>query len=104
LDLPGLPAAYKSPAYEALAFEMLLERLVCVGYPHEILSYTYDPTFPTRCAFWTGGMLQSPRDPHSQPHALSRGLLFDVLYGNLLKVDAHGNVLLDAHGFTFLSE
>lgn len=42
------PAAYKSPAYEPLAFEMLLEHLVCIGYPHEILRYTYDPTIPTR--------------------------------------------------------
>ncbi|XP_017522640.2 5'-nucleotidase domain-containing protein 4 isoform X1 [Manis javanica] len=73
-------AAYKSPAYEALAFGLLLERLVCIGYPREILRYTYDPTFPTR------------------------GLVFDALYGNLLKVDVHGNVLLAAHGFTFLSE
>nr|XP_044628779.1 5'-nucleotidase domain-containing protein 4 isoform X6 [Equus asinus] len=79
-DMDYTLAAYKSPAYEALAFELLLERLVCVGYPHEILRYTYDPTFPTR------------------------GLVFDVLYGNLLKVDAHGNVLLGAHGFTFLLE
>ncbi|ELW51472.1 5'-nucleotidase domain-containing protein 4 [Tupaia chinensis] len=74
------PAAYKSPAYEALAFELLLERLVCVGYPHEILRYTYDSAFPTR------------------------GLVFDALYGNLLKVDTHGNVLLGVHGFAFLSE
>ncbi|XP_029422907.1 5'-nucleotidase domain-containing protein 4 isoform X2 [Nannospalax galili] len=73
-------AAYKSPAYEALTFKLLLERLVCIGYPHEILRYTYDPTFPTR------------------------GLVFDVLYGNLLKVGTHGNVLLAFHGFTFLSE
>ncbi|XP_072807686.1 5'-nucleotidase domain-containing protein 4 [Vicugna pacos] len=73
-------AAYKSPAYEMLAFKLLLERLVSIGYPHEILRYTYDPAFPTR------------------------GLVFDSLYGNLLKVDAHGNVLLGAHGFSFLSE
>ncbi|EHH55839.1 hypothetical protein EGM_05122 [Macaca fascicularis] len=73
-------AAYKSPAYEALAFQLLLELLACIRYPHEILRYTYNPTFPTR------------------------GLLFSALYGNLLKVDAHGNVLLGAHGFTFLSE
>lgn len=33
-----------------------------------------------------------------------RGLVFDALYGNLLKVDAHGNVLLGTQGFTFLSE
>lgn len=41
-------AVYKSPDYEELAFELLLERLVCIGYPHEILQYKYDPTFPTR--------------------------------------------------------
>ncbi|XP_058390647.1 5'-nucleotidase domain-containing protein 4 [Diceros bicornis minor] len=79
-DMDYTLAAYKSPAYEALAFELLLERLVCIGYPHEILRYTYDPAFPTR------------------------GLVFDALYGNLLKVDAHGNVLLGTHGFTFLSD
>lgn len=49
------PAAYKSPAYEALAFGLLLERLVCIGYPREILRYTYDPTFPTRCGACRGG-------------------------------------------------
>ncbi|XP_040849291.1 5'-nucleotidase domain-containing protein 4 [Ochotona curzoniae] len=79
-DMDYTLAAYKSPAYETLAFELLLERLVCVGYPHEILRYTYDPAFATR------------------------GLVFDALYGNLLKVDAYGNVLLGLHGLTFLSE
>uniref|UniRef100_A0A8C9H5E0 5'-nucleotidase domain containing 4 n=1 Tax=Piliocolobus tephrosceles TaxID=591936 RepID=A0A8C9H5E0_9PRIM len=79
-DMDYTLAAYKSPAYEALAVQLLLELLVCIGYPHEILCYTYDPTFPTR------------------------GLVFNALCGNLLKVDAHGNVLLGAHGFTFLSE
>uniref|UniRef100_A0ABI7W4T8 5'-nucleotidase domain containing 4 n=1 Tax=Felis catus TaxID=9685 RepID=A0ABI7W4T8_FELCA len=78
-DMDYTLAAYKSPAYEALVFELLLERLVCIG-PHHILRYTYDPAFPTR------------------------GLVFDVLYGNLLKVDTHGNVWLGTHGFTFLSE
>ncbi|XDB55258.1 hypothetical protein AB1E18_008727 [Capra hircus] len=79
-DMDYTLAAYKSLAYETLAFEMLLEHLVCIGYPHEILRYTYDPTFPTR------------------------GLVFDVLYGNLLKVDAHGNVLLGTHGFSSFSD
>nr|XP_010595463.1 5'-nucleotidase domain-containing protein 4 [Loxodonta africana] len=79
-DMDYTLAAYRSPDYEALAFQLLLERLVSIGYPHEILRYTYDPTFPTR------------------------GLVFDALYGNLLKVDAHGNVLLDTQGFTLLSE
>jgi len=32
-----------------------------------------------------------------------RGLWFDGLYGNLLKVDAFGNILLAAHGFKFLT-
>ena len=34
---------------------------------------------------------------------LYRGLWFDSLYGNLLKVDAFGNILLAVHGFKFLS-
>uniref|UniRef100_A0A2K5MJF4 5'-nucleotidase domain containing 4 n=1 Tax=Cercocebus atys TaxID=9531 RepID=A0A2K5MJF4_CERAT len=38
------------------------------------------------------------------PTPVPRGLLFSALYGNLLKVNAHGNVLLGAHGFTFLSD
>lgn len=43
-----LPAVYKSPDYEELAFALLLEHLVAIGYPPEILAYKYDPTFPTR--------------------------------------------------------
>ncbi|XP_062995489.1 cytosolic purine 5'-nucleotidase-like isoform X3 [Elgaria multicarinata webbii] len=77
-DMDYTLAMYKSPDYEELAFELLLERLVSIGYPHEILEYKYDPTFPTR------------------------GLVFDSLYGNLLKVDSHGNLLVCAHGFHFL--
>uniref|UniRef100_A0A667IHS8 5'-nucleotidase domain containing 4 n=1 Tax=Lynx canadensis TaxID=61383 RepID=A0A667IHS8_LYNCA len=75
-DMDYTLAAYKSPAYEALVFELLLERLVCIGY---LLGWE-----PLR--------------------SLPRGLVFDVLYGNLLKVDTHGNVRLGTHGFTFLSE
>uniref|UniRef100_A0A8C7LKZ3 5'-nucleotidase, cytosolic II, like 1 n=1 Tax=Oncorhynchus kisutch TaxID=8019 RepID=A0A8C7LKZ3_ONCKI len=71
-------AAYKSPDYEDLGFELLRDRLVSIGYPHELLRYNYDPTFPTR------------------------GLVFDTMYGNLLKVDSNGNILLCSHGFTFL--
>uniref|UniRef100_A0A8C9NTL8 5'-nucleotidase domain containing 4 n=1 Tax=Serinus canaria TaxID=9135 RepID=A0A8C9NTL8_SERCA len=41
-------AMYKSPDYEELAFALLLEHLVTIGYPPEILAYKYDPTFPTR--------------------------------------------------------
>ena len=31
-----------------------------------------------------------------------RGLWFDTKYGNLLKVDTYGNLLVCVHGFKFL--
>ena len=31
-----------------------------------------------------------------------RGLVFDTTYGNLLKVDTYGNILVCAHGFNFM--
>lgn len=43
-----LLAAYKSPDYESLGFEQIRDRMVSIGYPHEILRYKYDPSFPTR--------------------------------------------------------
>lgn len=46
----------------------------------EIMLFDYDPTFPIR------------------------GLWFDSLYGNLLKVDAYGNILVCVHGFEFLKQ
>ncbi|KAM4749083.1 LOW QUALITY PROTEIN: cytosolic purine 5'-nucleotidase-like [Rhinophrynus dorsalis] len=77
-DMDYTLAMYRSPDYEELCFELLLDRLVSIGYPHEIVEYKYDPTFPTR------------------------GLVFDSRYGNLLKVDSNGNVLVCTHGFRFL--
>lgn len=60
-------AAYKSPAYEALAFQLLLELLACIGYPHEILRYTYNPTFPTRCV--TQDRREATRPWYSHPQS-----------------------------------
>ncbi|XP_049595036.1 5'-nucleotidase, cytosolic II, like 1 isoform X1 [Syngnathus scovelli] len=77
-DMDYTLAMYKSPEYESLGFELLRDRIVSVGYPHEILRYTYDPSFTTR------------------------GLVIDTTYGNLLKVDSNGNILLCSHGFWFL--
>ncbi|XP_067393166.1 cytosolic purine 5'-nucleotidase isoform X1 [Emydura macquarii macquarii] len=77
-DMDYTLAVYKSPEYESLGFDLTVERLVSIGYPHELLSFVYDPAFPTR------------------------GLVFDTLYGNLLKVDAYGNILVCAHGFNFM--
>ncbi|XP_047425405.1 5'-nucleotidase, cytosolic II, like 1 isoform X2 [Mugil cephalus] len=77
-DMDYTLAMYKSPDYEGLGFELIRDRMVSVGYPHELLRYTYDPSFPTR------------------------GLVMDTTYGNLLKVDSNGNILVCSHGFRFL--
>ncbi|CAN0004456.1 unnamed protein product [Lampetra planeri] len=77
-DMDYTLAVYKSPEYEALGFELTVERLVNIGYPQELLSFEYDPSFPTR------------------------GLVFDAMFGNLLKVDAYGNILVCVHGFNFM--
>ncbi|KAE8285138.1 Cytosolic purine 5'-nucleotidase [Larimichthys crocea] len=77
-DMDYTIAMYKSPDYESLGFELIRDRMVSVGYPHEILRYTYDPSFPTR------------------------GLVIDTTYGNLLKVDSNGNILICSHGFLFV--
>ncbi|KAI5108005.1 cytosolic purine 5'-nucleotidase [Silurus meridionalis] len=77
-DMDYTLAVYKSPEYESLGFDLTVERLVSIGYPQELLNFVYDSTFPTR------------------------GLVFDTLYGNLLKVDAYGNILVCAHGFNFM--
>ncbi|GLH12164.1 uncharacterized protein GBIM_16907, partial [Gryllus bimaculatus] len=70
-DMDYTLAEYKSPQYERLGFNLVKERLVSLGYPVEIREFVYDPSFPVR------------------------GLWFDSLYGNLLKVDAYGNILPD---------
>ncbi|KAM6902705.1 5'-nucleotidase, cytosolic II, like 1 [Xenentodon cancila] len=77
-DMDYTLAIYKSPDYESMGFELIRDRMVSIGYPHELLRYTYDPSFPTR------------------------GLVVDTKYGNLLKVDSNGNVLVCSHGFRFL--
>lgn len=77
-DMDYTLAVYKSPEYESLGFELLRDRLVSIGYPHELLGYTYDSTFPTR------------------------GLVYDTTYGNLLKIDSNGNILVCTHGFEYL--
>ncbi|CAH0719994.1 unnamed protein product, partial [Brenthis ino] len=77
-DMDYTLAEYKSPQYETLGFNLTKERLVHKGYPQEILEFEYDPSFPVR------------------------GLWFDTLYGNLLKVDAYGNILVCVQGFEFL--
>lgn len=77
-DMDYTLALYKSPQYEMLAFRLVIEQLLKMGYPQDIKTFVYDPDFPVR------------------------GLWYDKLYGNLLKVDAYGNIIVCVHGFRFL--
>lgn len=77
-DMDYTLAQYKSPEYEAVQFNMLVDQLLKIGYPNELKQFQYDPSFAIR------------------------GLWFDTLYGNLLKVDPYGNILICCQGFKFL--
>jgi 5'-nucleotidase len=59
-------------------FDRVVERLISIGYPEDLRKFHYHPNFPVR------------------------GLWFDHLYGNLLKVDGFGNILVGVHGFHFM--
>uniref|UniRef100_A0A0N4Z944 Cytosolic purine 5'-nucleotidase n=1 Tax=Parastrongyloides trichosuri TaxID=131310 RepID=A0A0N4Z944_PARTI len=78
-DMDYTLAMYKSPQFEILQFNQIVQRLVSVGYPKEFLKFEYDPIFPTR------------------------GLWFDYTYGNLLKVDEFGHILKGMHGLRWLT-
>jgi len=77
-DMDYTLALYKSPQYEVLAFKLVIDQLVKMGYPSDIQNFVYDPSFPVR------------------------GLWYDKLYGNLLKMDSYGNILVCVHGFKFM--
>ncbi|VEL39520.1 unnamed protein product [Protopolystoma xenopodis] len=66
---------YKSPAYEELAFNIVRNKLVSMGYPKQLREFKYEPSFPIR------------------------GLWFDKMYGTLLKMDQFGNILVCLRGF-----
>ncbi|CAF0947911.1 unnamed protein product, partial [Didymodactylos carnosus] len=68
-DMDYTLAVYKSPEFENLTFQLVLDSLIELGYPANIKEFVYDRSFPLR------------------------GLWFDKLYGNFLKVDAYGNIL-----------
>nr|XP_054765397.1 cytosolic purine 5'-nucleotidase-like isoform X1 [Lytechinus pictus]XP_054765398.1 cytosolic purine 5'-nucleotidase-like isoform X1 [Lytechinus pictus] len=78
-DMDYTLAMYKSPQYEQLGFELIVKRMVAIGYPQDLYNFEYDPSFPIR------------------------GLVFDKVYGNLLKIDTYGNILVCVHGFKFLT-
>ena len=72
-------AVYKSPDFESMAFDLIVNRLISLGYPEDLKELKYNPIFPVR------------------------GLWFDMIYGNLLKVDGFGNILIGCHGLSFLT-
>ena len=63
---------------EIKSFDWIIERMISIGYPEDFRSFKYDPIFPVR------------------------GLWLDTIYGNLLKVDVFGNILVALHGFHFM--
>lgn len=77
-DMDYTIAEYRSPDFEALAYRLAIKKLVDMGYPKELGETEYDASFPIR------------------------GLWFDTIYGNFLKVDAYGNILVCVHGFKML--
>uniref|UniRef100_A0AC34Q5G2 Cytosolic purine 5'-nucleotidase n=1 Tax=Panagrolaimus sp. JU765 TaxID=591449 RepID=A0AC34Q5G2_9BILA len=78
-DMDYTLAIYKSPDFESMVFDLVIKRMISIGYPDDLLQFEYNPIFPVR------------------------GLWFDMVFGNLLKVDGFGNILMGCHGLTFLS-
>eukprot|EP01135_Chromosphaera_perkinsii_P009739 Nk52_evm4s1869 gene=Nk52_evmTU4s1869 len=73
-DMDYTLAYYHTPDYESAAYELICERMVEMGYPAAVGKFKYDPEFPIR------------------------GLFFDTVLGNLLKVDEFGNIITCVHG------
>jgi len=77
-DMDYTLAEYKSPQYDCLGFDLVKDRLIEIGYPKEIKMFKFNPEFPVR------------------------GLWWDNLHGNMLKVDGFGNILFCCHGLKFM--
>ena len=41
-------SVYQSPMYESIQFDLIVERLIAIGYHAAITEYRYDPSFPVR--------------------------------------------------------
>lgn len=79
-DMDYTLCIYKSPDFESMAFDLIVKRLISIGYPEDLSKFQYNPIFPVR------------------------GLWFDMRYGNLLKVDGFGNIIMGCHGLNFLNQ
>jgi 5'-nucleotidase len=73
-DMDYTLAIYK-PAFDHLAWELALARLVeQFDFPEDVLGFAYDPQFAIR------------------------GLVIDMLHGNIIKMDRHRHVSMAYHG------
>jgi 5'-nucleotidase len=41
-------ALYKSPEFEELTFQLVVDSVIKLGYPEQIREFVYDRTFPLR--------------------------------------------------------
>ncbi len=48
VDMDYTLAQYNSPEYEELSYDLIIERLVQMGYPESIKKLKYDAAFPIR--------------------------------------------------------
>jgi HAD superfamily 5'-nucleotidase-like hydrolase len=79
-DMDHTLAPYHREAFETLAFRETLKKFIAAGYPAELASLNFNPSF------------------------LIRGLLVDMDRGNVLKVDAHKYVKIAFHGHAQLDK
>eukprot|EP01128_Nolandella_sp_AFSM9_P008815 TRINITY_DN5485_c0_g1_i1.p1 TRINITY_DN5485_c0_g1~~TRINITY_DN5485_c0_g1_i1.p1 ORF type:complete len:547 (-),score=96.50 TRINITY_DN5485_c0_g1_i1:78-1685(-) len=80
-DLDFTLALYRIPAYDQLTFELLRNALVDkLGYPAALREIEFDPNF------------------------IVRGVVLDKIFGNILKLDMDGNIVVGYHGLTRLSK
>jgi 5'-nucleotidase len=101
---------YKSPRMESEAFSLVIEKLIYIGYADIFVLHLENILFKLNCLnTWTLYFLFVFRYPKEirnfkyDPAFVVRGLWFDTMYGNLLKVDGFGNILVAAHGLVFLT-
>jgi HAD superfamily 5'-nucleotidase-like hydrolase len=78
-DMDYTLGVYRPETFEVLAYEETLKKLVKMGYPDQILKWTFDWRF------------------------MIRGLAIDKSRGNIIKLDRHHYVKVAYHGFRELS-
>ncbi len=52
VDMDYTLAGYKSPEYENLSYDLLVQKLLNMGYPKELEKLKFNPEFPIRYKFF----------------------------------------------------